>query len=119
MRKIVFHVLLSFALIFQGMGVACASGMKMADKGSIADNSSGMAMQADSMNEGCKGCATCPDQQKHQHTSDCATGCTVTSAVLPLRMVVLQGRLASKVVLAPEASLVAFLQPPPTPPPIA
>jgi len=120
MRKIFFHILLSCALIFQGMGAACASGMSMGNMGSTAANSTpGMAMPADATSNDCKGCTTCPDQQKHRHSSDCAPGCTVTSAVLPLRMVVPQGLLASKVVRAPEPSLVDFLQPPPTPPPIA
>lgn len=119
MRKMIFHLLLSFALIFQGMGPACAGGMKMGDMGSVAKSSSGMAMKAGSTNDDCKGCTTCPDQQKHRHGSDCAPGCTMTSAVFPLRTVVPQVLLPSKIVLALEPSLVDFLQPPPTPPPIA
>ncbi len=114
MRKILFHVVLSFALIFQGMGVACASGMKMGDMGSTAKSASSTAMQA----ADCAGCTTCPDQQKHRHNGECTPGCTVTSAVLPLRMVVPQGLLASTVVVTLEPSLVDFLKPPPTPPPI-
>lgn len=114
MRKIFFHVLLSFALIFQGMGVACASGMKMGDMGSTAKSASSMAMQAGD----CQGCMTCPDQQKHRHSGDCTPGCTVASAVLPLRMVVQQGLPASAAVVTLEPSLVDFLKPPPTPPPI-
>ena len=114
MRKTLFHVLVSLALIFQGMGVACASGMKMGDMGSTAKSTSSMAMQADD----CAGCTACPDQQKHRHSGECTPGCTVASAVLPLRMVVPQGLMASTVVVSLEPSLVDFLKPPPTPPPI-
>lgn len=119
MRKTLFHILLSFALIFQGMGAACASGMTMGDMGSTAHSASSMAMPADAASDGCKGCVSCPDQQKHQHGSDCTPGCTVTSAVLPLRMLVAQVQPASNVVLTPGSSLVDYVRPPPTRPPIA
>ena len=119
MRKTLLHILLSFALIFQGTGAACASGMKMGDMDSTAPSASSMAMGADTASDGCEECPSCPDQQKHQHGSDCAPGCTVTSAVLPLRMLVPQVQPASNVVLTPHSSLVGYLRPPPTRPPIA
>ena len=116
MRKVLFHLLLSVALIFQGMGVACASGMKMGNMGSMASGDTGM--HADAGSDGCKGCASCPDQQP-QHGSDCAPGCAAAFVVLSLRVAVPPGVVATVTAPAFKPALVDFLQPPPIPPPIA
>ena len=78
-----------------------------------------MAIQSHDGSTVCDGCTACPNQGEHRHGGDCAPGCTVTSAVLPLPLAVPQVLPSNKVVPAPGPSIVDFLQPPPTPPPIA
>lgn len=119
MRNILLHLLLSFALIFQGMAAACASGMKAGETGSMVNSGQGMAMQADASADGCKACLRCPDQHNIGHGSACAPGCAAASAVLAFPTVVPQAGSGGALVPAPRRSLVDFLQPPPTPPPIA
>ena len=119
MRKYLFHLLLSLALIIQGMGAACAKGPMMAGMGAAANAnaSATLAMAGDTDSTDCPGCPSCPD--KHKHGNDCTPGCAMTAGVPPLRAVTPQSLPATTVLLALEPSLVDFLQAPPTPPPIA
>ena len=117
MSRILFRVLLSIALIFQGMGSACAYGSMP----------NGMEMQAQAPGQRTEAMAMPCAEMEADHGSrgtrlthaDCMHLCSMAAGlpimVLAVPPLLLQDTLA----MTPMVSLVEYVQVPPTPPPIA
>ena len=128
MRTILFHWLLSFALVIQGLGAACAggpasagmsamAGMSAAGKSSMAGVARAQSPMVMADASDCAHCPGCPDGAKAG--ADCMPGCGM-AATLPVMQLLSHANLAIHVTVAARpAPLDSFRQAPPTPPPIA
>ena len=111
MRRNLIHLLLSVALIFQGMGVVCAYGPMsdfMVMQGAMVGNMAS-AMAADSN----------PCSSGHIAGQDCMQSCAMPAELPRMVLVVEPLFLSDALALPPTVSLVDYVQVPPTPPPIA
>ena len=117
MPRLLAHLLLSAALIFQGMGSACAYGT-MAAGGDIATSAdpASMAMMA-------MPCADMAGAQDfpggHDPGQDCMQLCAMPARLPGMAFSVSPLLLPEPMALVPNASLADYTQAPPTPPPIA
>ena len=116
MRRLLTHLLLSVALIFQGLGGACAHGPMSPDMGSQTMGSLGMtdSAQACMVLHACHGC---PGNNMAAQTcmQSCGLPAGLPSVPFPMSHVSLVDALA----LPAKVSLLDYIQVPPTPPPIA
>lgn len=127
MRTVLLHWLLSFALVIQGVGAACAS-VPATSALSGMSGMSGMAgkqptalvahsQRSSAGASGCEHCPGCPDGAKPG--ADCMPGCGM-AATLPEIQLLSHAPMAIRAVVATRpAPLETFRQAPPTPPPIA
>jgi hypothetical protein len=117
MRRILTHVLLSLALIFQGMGAACAYGSMPVGMGSLGQAADqGMAAMAMPCSEMA---ADAGSIDNHMAAQDCMQLCSMP-AELPVMMLSVPPLLLRDTLALPTiVSLVQHTQVPPTPPPIA
>lgn len=116
MRRLLAHLLLSVALIFQGMGAVCAYGPIPA-----ATDNSAMAMRG--MTDAAQACMdshTCPGcPGDHMTAQTCMQSCSLPASIDRVAFFVPQVLLGDALARPPIASLVDYIQVPPTPPPIA
>jgi hypothetical protein len=117
MQRILFRILLSVALIFQGMGSACAYG-------SMSDGKGSQAQSADqSMTDMTTPCAEMNDGDRSGNAQaphpDCMHLCSM-AAGLPIMVLSVPPLLhRDNLAVSPIVSLIELVQIPPTPPPIA
>ena len=111
MPRILAYLLLSLALVFQGMGTACASG-RMETFGSNG-GAAGMAMHC-AHQTACKGCAN-----NRVVTQDCMQLCSMPASLLNIVLMVPPQLTPANLPQPLVSSLVERIQVPPTPPPIA
>jgi hypothetical protein len=114
MRRILFRVLLSVALIFQGMGSACGYGSMpagMAAQIQAADHPMAISC-ADMQVESASGSTPLPHQ-------DCMHLCSMAASLPIMVLTVPPLLLRDTLELTAAVSLVEYVQVPPTPPPIA
>ena len=116
MRRLLAHLLLSAALIFQGMGAACATGPMPSDMGNPMTVAAGMA-DASATCMTSHACPGCPGD--HMSAQACMQSCGLPASVPSVAFSV--PHVPQGLALAPPSnvSLVDYLQAPPTPPPIA
>ena len=115
MRRILSHLLLGLALIFQGTGTVCAAGAMTANMGShvqIAGMPDGIQACMDS-----QACPNCPGG--HMATHDCMQNCSLPAGLTGVAYFMPPIPLGDALSLLPPVSLVDYRQVPPTPPPIA
>lgn len=112
MPRLLGQLLLSLALIFQGMGSACMAGVMPPDMaGQVAaqgDVLSCMDSQA---------CPNCPGD--HMTTRDCMQDCSLPAGMASAAHFMPRAALRDNNRPPPRVSLVDHHQVPPTPPPIA
>ena len=121
MSQLLARLLLSVALIVQGIGPACAGGsvmMDMAQSASMTGDMTGPAKTAAPVkvcaHASCPGCPS-----GHPVGGDCLQSCGVPAS-LPCLIVFLPHTSPGNAWDGlPQVSLVDFIQAPPTPPPIA
>ena len=119
MPQLLARLLLSFALIVQGIGPACAGGPVMTDlakPAAIAGDTTAPAVTAANVctNDQCTGCPV-----NHQAAGDCLQSCGLPASVPGLIVFLPHVSPGGTWALPPRVSLVDFIQAPPTPPPIA
>ena len=113
MPRFLAHLLLSVALIFQGMGAACAAGrMEIANQAST-----GMASMHCSHQKACHGCQG--GKAGSSVTQDCMQLCSMPASLFRVVLVVPPQLAHASLPLSPMTSLIERSQVPPTPPPIA
>lgn len=121
MARIFATLLLSLALMFQGMAVACAYGpMPTSNSGSGQHAMAGMDMAGMSGMEGCDSsppCPGCPDGQTG--TLGCMQLCTMSAGLGVLALSVPQVALPAALAGPSPATVAVYRQIPPIPPPIA
>jgi len=119
MHRVIANLLLSLALIFQGLGAECANGASLAGMtGKAATAGQAMAMNAtDQASDACQGCPGCPDTRKSG--DDCMHSCSLPAGLPGLASFSRQIAPSEGLLPSPRPSLVEFAQAPPTPPPIA
>lgn len=117
MRRLLAHLLLSAALIFQGMGAACAYGTTAGDVDAAASaDPASMAMMA----MPCADMAGAQDSAGgHDPGQDCMQLCAMPARLPGMALSVSPLLLPEPLALFPNASLADYAQAPPTPPPIA
>ena len=113
MVRLLAHLLLSVALIFQGLGTACAAGrMEMASQ-----PGTGMASMHCSHQKDCPGCHS--DKAGVSLTQDCMQLCSMPASLFSVILLVPPQLAHASLPLSPMTSLIERTQVPPTPPPIA
>ena len=119
MSQLLARLVLSVALIVQGIGPACAGGSVMMDMAQSATMAGDMTGPVKTAAPVCThaSCTGCPSG--HPAGSDCLQSCGVPAS-LPCLIVFLPHAAPGNAWDGlPQASLVDFIQVPPTPPPIA
>ena len=116
MRRILAHILLSIALLFQGMGSVCAYGPMPVGSGDQP-----MAMHG--MTGSAQGCMAIPmridNPADHMTAQTCMQSCGLPATIHSVAFFVPHLLLGDALALPPAVSLVEYRQVPPTPPPIA
>ena len=116
MRRVLAHLLLSVALIFQGMGSVCAYGPMPVDRGDQP-----MAMHG--MSDASHGCTAMPmragNPTDHMTAQTCMQSCSLPATIHSVAFFVPHLPLGDALALPPTVSLVEYRQVPPTPPPIS
>ena len=116
MRRLLTHLLLSVALIFQGMGAVCAYGPMPGTMGNVPMAMSGMAVTA----QACMTSHTCPGcPGDHMTAQTCMQSCSLPASIDRVAFFVPHVLSGATLAQPPIASLVDYVQVPPTPPPIA
>ena len=119
MHRVIANLLLSLALIFQGLGAVCANGASLAGvTRQAATAGQAVAMNVtDQASDSCQGCPGCPDTRKSG--DDCVHSCSLPAELPGLASFSRPIAPSEGLQPAPRPSLVEFAQAPPTPPPIA
>jgi hypothetical protein len=116
MRRILAHLVLSIALIFQGMGSVCAYGPMPVGSGDQSMVMHGMANST-------QGCTAMPmhtgNPTDHMTAQTCMQSCSLPATIHSVAFFVPHLLLGDALALPPAVSLVEYRQVPPTPPPIA
>lgn len=116
MRRVLAHLLLSVALIFQGMGSVCAYGPMPVGTG-------GQPMAMQGMTDAAQGCTAMPmhagNTGDHMTAQTCMQSCSLPANIHSVAFFVPHLLLGDALALPPSVSLVNYRQVPPTPPPIA
>ena len=116
MRRLLTHLLLSVALIFQGMGAVCAYGPMPGTMGNVPMAMSGMADMA----QACMASHTCPGcSGDHMTAQTCMQSCSLPASIDCVALFVPHALSGEALAQLPIASLIDFVQVPPTRPPIA
>lgn len=116
MPRVLAHLLLSLALVFQGMGVVCAYGPMPPDMANSAATTHTMM----GMSQACADSHPCPGcQDKHSTTHACTQNCSLPAGLPSVALFVPHLLLRDSLSLPTQVSLVERIQVPPTPPPIA
>lgn len=116
MVRVLARLLLSVALVFQGMAGACAS--TPMSNGGHADMAAGPATMAAMDSKGdCAGCPACPDTPP-QHGS-CMHACSMPVGLVSMVVFAPHVLPSQNVATVADASPGQSVQAPPTPPPIA
>ena len=116
MRRILAHLLLSVALIFQGMSSVCAYGPMPVGSGNQTMAMHGMA----DTGQGCTAMLMrAGHPADHMAAQTCMQSCSLPATIQRVAFFVPHLPVGDALALPPAVSLVEYRQVPPTPPPIA